>query len=133
MDGASFWLENRRLCSMNPSPTRTAGASLGTASYATSSRMYSFTRRIIAARSRRTCARPGTCRPTLTSFTEFAKDWLSNDRPFYLIMGAQGLAAIAVFAFVWFWPGPWNAQRLVGSALLVVGMLFVFIARFQLG
>jgi len=56
-----------------------------------------------------------------------------NDLSFYLIMGAQGLAAIAVFAFVWFWPGPWNAQRLVGSALLVVGMLFVFIARFQLG
>jgi len=56
-----------------------------------------------------------------------------NDLTFYLLMGAQGLAAIAVFAFVWFWPGPWNAERFVGSALLVFGMFFVFLARFQLG
>jgi protein-S-isoprenylcysteine O-methyltransferase Ste14 len=56
-----------------------------------------------------------------------------NNLTFYLIMCAQGLAAIAIFAFVWFWPGPWNAQRFVGSALLVIGMLLVFIARLQLG
>jgi protein-S-isoprenylcysteine O-methyltransferase Ste14 len=56
-----------------------------------------------------------------------------NDLRFYLIIGAQGLAAIALFAFVWVWPGPWDAQRLLGSSLLVIGLLLVFIARFQLG
>jgi protein-S-isoprenylcysteine O-methyltransferase Ste14 len=48
-------------------------------------------------------------------------------------MGVQVLTTIAVFAFVWFWPGAWNTQRFIGAGLLVVGMLFVFIARFQLG
>jgi len=56
-----------------------------------------------------------------------------DDFTFYAFVGAQGIAAIAVFAFVWFWPGPWNAQRVLGSVLLVAGMLLVFVARLQLG
>jgi protein-S-isoprenylcysteine O-methyltransferase Ste14 len=56
-----------------------------------------------------------------------------DDLTFYLFLGAQGIAAIALFAFVWFWPAPWNAQRVIGSALLLIGMLLVFTARLQLG
>jgi len=56
-----------------------------------------------------------------------------NDLTFYLITSVQVLAAIAVFSFVGFWPGPWTAQRFVGSALLLIGMLLVCIARLQLG
>jgi protein-S-isoprenylcysteine O-methyltransferase Ste14 len=56
-----------------------------------------------------------------------------DDLTFYLFLGAQGFAAIVLFAFVWFWPVPWNVQRIVGSGLLLIGMLLVFTARFQLG
>ncbi len=56
-----------------------------------------------------------------------------DDLTFYLPLGAQGIAAIVLFAFVWFWPVPWNAQRVVGSALLAIGTLFVIMARLQLG
>ena len=56
-----------------------------------------------------------------------------DDLKFYLFLGSQGLAALVLFAFLWFWPGPWNAQRAVGSVLLVTGTLLVFMARFQLG
>ncbi len=56
-----------------------------------------------------------------------------DDSKFYLFLGMQAIAAIVMFALVWLWPGPWNAQRAVGSALLMMGILLVFTARFQLG
>ena len=52
---------------------------------------------------------------------------------FYLFLGAQILVTIVMVAFVVAWPGPWNAQRIVGSALLLSGLGLVLTARFQLG
>jgi protein-S-isoprenylcysteine O-methyltransferase Ste14 len=51
----------------------------------------------------------------------------------YLVLFAQGLATLGLFAFLWIWPGPWTSQRIVGGALLIFGMLLVFTARLQLG
>jgi protein-S-isoprenylcysteine O-methyltransferase Ste14 len=56
-----------------------------------------------------------------------------DDLKFQLFLGLQGLAAVLLFAFVWFWPGTWNTPRVIGSVLLVSGMLLVFNARLQLG
>ena len=56
-----------------------------------------------------------------------------DDLKFYLFLALPGLAAMLLFGFDWFWPGPWNAQRVVGSAFLAAGMLLVFTARLQLG
>jgi protein-S-isoprenylcysteine O-methyltransferase Ste14 len=51
----------------------------------------------------------------------------------YLYMGTQVLATLVGLVLLAFWPGAWNLQRMLGSVLLVVGMAFVFTARFQLG
>jgi protein-S-isoprenylcysteine O-methyltransferase Ste14 len=43
---------------------------------------------------------------------------------------------VAVGSLVWFlaaWTGPWNAQRYVGTALAVIGISLVALARYQLG
>jgi protein-S-isoprenylcysteine O-methyltransferase Ste14 len=56
-----------------------------------------------------------------------------NDVKFYMLAGIQGVAFVLLLAFDALWPGPWNAQRVVGSVMLSAGMLLVFIARFQLG
>lgn len=56
-----------------------------------------------------------------------------NKLKFYLFLAAQVLAMLVLLVVVAFWPGPWNAQRIVGAALLVTGMGLVFTARWQLG
>lgn len=43
---------------------------------------------------------------------------------------------MAVGSLFWFlatWTGPWNAQRYVGTALAVIGISFVALARYHLG
>jgi protein-S-isoprenylcysteine O-methyltransferase Ste14 len=43
---------------------------------------------------------------------------------------------VAVGILFWFlatWTGPWNAQRFVGTALAVIGISLVALARYQLG
>jgi protein-S-isoprenylcysteine O-methyltransferase Ste14 len=47
-----------------------------------------------------------------------------------------GLQIVAVSALLWFLvtgPSPWNVQRYVGTALVVIGISFIAIARYQLG
>jgi protein-S-isoprenylcysteine O-methyltransferase Ste14 len=55
------------------------------------------------------------------------------DLKFYVFLGVQGVAVLVLLVLLTFWPGPWNPQRVVGSALLAAGMAFVFTARLQLG
>lgn len=48
----------------------------------------------------------------------------------------NGFFVIAVGLLLWFlatWPGPWNAQRYVGTVLALVGISFITLARYQLG
>jgi protein-S-isoprenylcysteine O-methyltransferase Ste14 len=52
---------------------------------------------------------------------------------FYAFLGSQAVATLALLVLLAFWPAPWSLQRMVGSALLVAGMVFVFTARLQLG
>lgn len=52
----------------------------------------------------------------------------------HLIFSAvQILAAIALFWILATRNTPWNAQRYVGTALVVVGISFIAVARYQLG
>ncbi|MFZ0733331.1 MAG: isoprenylcysteine carboxylmethyltransferase family protein [Candidatus Sulfotelmatobacter sp.] len=46
------------------------------------------------------------------------------------------LQVLAMAALVWsliFWKGPWNAEREVGTVLVVFGIAFIGVARYQLG
>ena len=52
----------------------------------------------------------------------------------YLILTAVQIIAAGVLA--WFLvtaKTPWNAQRYIGTALVIVGISFIVVARFQLG
>ncbi|HKT88702.1 MAG TPA: isoprenylcysteine carboxylmethyltransferase family protein [Candidatus Sulfotelmatobacter sp.] len=43
---------------------------------------------------------------------------------------------VAIGALLWaliIWNGPWNVQRKVGTALVLLGIIFIAAARFQLG
>ncbi len=51
----------------------------------------------------------------------------------YLFLGSQAVATLGLLVLLALWPGAWNPQRIIGAVLLVVGMAFVFTARFQLG
>jgi protein-S-isoprenylcysteine O-methyltransferase Ste14 len=52
---------------------------------------------------------------------------------FYLFLGLQAFSVVIWLIFGALWPGPWNIQRLVGMGLLVLGTVFVLVARVQLG
>jgi len=56
-----------------------------------------------------------------------------GDRGFYVFFGVQILLAIGLLGIVVLWPGPWNAQRIIGSVLLLSDLAMVFTARVQLG
>jgi len=46
------------------------------------------------------------------------------------------LQIVAIGALVWsliFWNGPWNAERKIGTVLVGLGIIFIAIARVQLG
>jgi len=52
------------------------------------------------------------------------------------IYAFTGFQIVVACVFLWFlatWKGPWNEQRLVGTVLVVVGLLFIAVARYQLG
>ncbi|HEV2469952.1 MAG TPA: isoprenylcysteine carboxylmethyltransferase family protein [Candidatus Sulfotelmatobacter sp.] len=54
-------------------------------------------------------------------------------RKLYLFTVVQ---IVVIGALVWsliFWNGPWNVERKVGTALVVLGIIFIAIARLQLG
>jgi hypothetical protein len=53
-----------------------------------------------------------------------------DDLKFNLYVGTQAAATLVLLALAALWPGPWNTQRMVGSALLMVGMVLVLMARF---
>jgi protein-S-isoprenylcysteine O-methyltransferase Ste14 len=52
---------------------------------------------------------------------------------FSLFLGLQALSVLIWLIFAALWPGPWNVQRLVGLGLVVLGTVFVLVARVQLG
>jgi protein-S-isoprenylcysteine O-methyltransferase Ste14 len=52
---------------------------------------------------------------------------------FYLFLGFQALATLVLLIWAALWPGRWNVQRMLGTGLLVVGTVFVLLARMQLG
>jgi protein-S-isoprenylcysteine O-methyltransferase Ste14 len=56
-----------------------------------------------------------------------------EDRHIYLVNGLQIAAVCAIFWFLATWKGPWNAQRDVGTVLIVAGVSFIGVARYQLG
>jgi protein-S-isoprenylcysteine O-methyltransferase Ste14 len=56
-----------------------------------------------------------------------------NDWKFRLYIASQIVASVLLLAFIVYWPGAWNKQRVVGSILLVTGVGLLSLARFQLG
>jgi protein-S-isoprenylcysteine O-methyltransferase Ste14 len=52
---------------------------------------------------------------------------------FYLFLGSQALATLVLLIWAALWPGRWNVQRMLGTGLLVLGTVFVLLARMQLG
>ncbi len=43
------------------------------------------------------------------------------------------MVAIGLFWFLVTWSGPWSMRRYIGTVLVVVGLLFIAVARYQLG
>src|SRR5260370_35093901 len=53
-------------------------------------------------------------------------------RSLYVFTAWQLVAAAIVLWFLISWAAPWNIERYVGSALVVVGVAFIGVARYQL-
>jgi protein-S-isoprenylcysteine O-methyltransferase Ste14 len=51
----------------------------------------------------------------------------------YAFTGFQIVAVVGLFWFLITWSGPWSATRSVGTVLVVVGLSFIGVARYQLG
>jgi protein-S-isoprenylcysteine O-methyltransferase Ste14 len=45
----------------------------------------------------------------------------------------QIVAAVLLFWILATWRAPWNTQRCIGTSLVVVGISFIVVARYQLG
>jgi protein-S-isoprenylcysteine O-methyltransferase Ste14 len=56
-----------------------------------------------------------------------------NNLKFSLFLGSQALTILVLLIWAAFWPGRWNALRVLGTSLLVVGTILVLLARMQLG
>ena len=56
-----------------------------------------------------------------------------QSRPFYAVAVVQIVAVAALLWVVFSLPGPWDLQRAVGTALMIVGIGGVATARYQLG
>ncbi|MFZ0956667.1 MAG: isoprenylcysteine carboxylmethyltransferase family protein [Candidatus Sulfotelmatobacter sp.] len=54
-------------------------------------------------------------------------------RHVYILTAVQILAALALFWLLITFRGPWNWQRDLGTVLVVAGVGFIVLARFQLG
>jgi protein-S-isoprenylcysteine O-methyltransferase Ste14 len=65
---------------------------------------------------------------------EVARDASSMEgRSVYVFTALQLVAAATVLWFLVSWAAPWNMQRYAGSVLVVVGVAFIGVARYQLG
>jgi protein-S-isoprenylcysteine O-methyltransferase Ste14 len=56
-----------------------------------------------------------------------------ESRHIYVFTGVQIVAVGGIFWFLATWKGPWNAERYVGTALVVAGLSLIAVARYQLG
>jgi protein-S-isoprenylcysteine O-methyltransferase Ste14 len=54
-------------------------------------------------------------------------------RSLYVFTAVQLIAAATLLWFLITWAAPWNMQRYLGSVLVVVGIAFIVVARYQLG
>jgi protein-S-isoprenylcysteine O-methyltransferase Ste14 len=54
-------------------------------------------------------------------------------RALYIFTVIQIVAVILMFWFVFTWRSPWNVERFVGTALAVIGVCGIVLARYQLG
>ena len=54
-------------------------------------------------------------------------------RSVYVFTALPWFAAATVLWFLVRWAAPWNMQRYAGSVLVVVGVAFIGVARYQLG
>jgi protein-S-isoprenylcysteine O-methyltransferase Ste14 len=61
------------------------------------------------------------------------KEKLVEDRHLYVFTALQLLAAPGLLWLLITWRGPWNLQRYVGTVLVVAGVGFIVLARYQLG
>jgi hypothetical protein len=53
-------------------------------------------------------------------------------RHLYVFTAVQILAVLALFWLLITWRGPWNLQRYIGTVLVVAGVGFIVLARYQL-
>jgi protein-S-isoprenylcysteine O-methyltransferase Ste14 len=56
-----------------------------------------------------------------------------QSRYIWAITALQLLAGGVLLCGLFLWPGPWNAQRYIGTALVVAGLSGIAVARYQLG
>lgn len=54
-------------------------------------------------------------------------------RRLYVLTAVQIVSVIVLFWLLATWTSPWNVQRYVGTALAVLGISFIGLARYQLG
>jgi protein-S-isoprenylcysteine O-methyltransferase Ste14 len=54
-------------------------------------------------------------------------------RPHYFFTALQIVAAAVLVWLLIVWKTPWNTQRYIGTMLVVVGISFIALARYQLG
>ncbi len=54
-------------------------------------------------------------------------------RQFYTITIVQIVAIVGLLWWIFSWPGPWNVQREIGTALVLAGICGIATARVQLG
>jgi protein-S-isoprenylcysteine O-methyltransferase Ste14 len=54
-------------------------------------------------------------------------------RPHSLFTALQTVAAVVLLWLLVVWKTPWNAQRYIGTVMVVVGVSFIAVARYQLG
>jgi protein-S-isoprenylcysteine O-methyltransferase Ste14 len=56
-----------------------------------------------------------------------------ESRQIYAFTGFQIVVAIGLLWFLVTWSGPWSATRYIGTVLVLMGLLFIAVARYQLG
>jgi len=56
-----------------------------------------------------------------------------ESRALYLFTAVQAVAIAAILWLVFSMPGPWDLQRSIGTALMILGIAGILTARFQLG
>ena len=52
----------------------------------------------------------------------------------FMVLSAVQIVAVGYLLWVLFkWSAPWNLQRYIGTALVLIGVGFIVVARYQLG